>query len=406
MKFTTTFLSQLDNLTSKYKLCKRCIGRATGRVKSNETDITLIHFQQLPNHIKEKSFTSQECELCQGTVEKVLEKMPALIQKVKQFECKSFLIGTQFATKNKQIFDDAYLSFGIEPMLLKHEINREVGLRLMQKVNIETDFENPELNILIKINKKNKVRFFVRSQPLFFGGRYRKLKRGIPQTKWPCTFCKGKRCKMCDFSGLQYKESVEGIISKPFLQMTNTNETSFHGAGREDIDALMLGNGRPFIIEIKNPKKRKLDLKRIQEEINSSGIVEVRHLHVTSKEQIKKIKSSSEFTKKTYRALVETENDFDINILEKLPEELVIDQKTPMRVLHRRADIIRRKKIYSIRANPITKRTFELLITAQGGAYIKEFISGDCGRTKPNISELLQMKSQCIELDVLEVMDS
>jgi len=38
-----------------------------------------------------------------------------------------------------------------------------------------------------------------------------------------------------------------------------------------------------------------------------------------------------------------------------------------------------------------------------GGLYIKELISGDDGRTKPSISEILNTPAECIELDVLEV---
>ena len=37
-------------------------------------------------------------------------------------------------------------------------------------------------------------------------------------------------------------------------------KASFHASGREDIDARMLGTGRPFVVEISKPKKRSLDL--------------------------------------------------------------------------------------------------------------------------------------------------
>ena len=44
-----------------------------------------------------------------------------------------------------------------------------------------------------------------------------------------------------------------------------------------------------------------------------------------------------------------------------------------------------------------------MIIKTQGGLYIKELISGDEGRSQPNISELLNNKSICEELDVIEV---
>src|SRR3989442_13830033 len=51
-----------------------------------------------------------------------------------------------------------------------------------------------------------------------------------------------------------------------------------HGMGREDVDARMLGRGRPFIVEIKEPRKRRIDLEAAVGRINASGIVEVDQL--------------------------------------------------------------------------------------------------------------------------------
>jgi tRNA pseudouridine synthase 10 len=45
----------------------------------------------------------------------------------------------------------------------------------------------------------------------------------------------------------------------------------------------------------------------------------------------------------------------------------------------------------------------ELQITGESGLYIKELISGDEGRTEPNISELLDNKVKKISLDVIKI---
>jgi tRNA pseudouridine synthase 10 len=74
----------------------------------------------------------------------------------------------------------------------------------------------------------------------------KKLIASIPQTKW-------KRKK--------FKTSVEEEIGKTLLKMTLGKNHSFHGCGREDIDVITVGEGRPFVIEIINPKKRNFDLK-------------------------------------------------------------------------------------------------------------------------------------------------
>ena len=103
----------------------------------------------------------------------------------------------------------------------------------------------------------------IQINPLFIEGRYRKLIRGIPQTRWPCRKCKGRGCKICDFTGKMYPESVEELIAEKVLQATKGSESRFHGAGREDIDVRMLGRGRPFVLEIKEPKIRELKLENI-----------------------------------------------------------------------------------------------------------------------------------------------
>ena len=36
--------------------------------------------------------------------------------------------------------------------------------------------------------------------------------------------------------------------------MFRTRKNKFHGAGREDVDVRMLGAGRPFVMEVINPK--------------------------------------------------------------------------------------------------------------------------------------------------------
>ena len=84
-----------------------------------------------------------------------------------------------------------------------------------------------------------------------------KYSREIPQTKWFCRICRGKGCRKCNYTGTLYEQSIEELIAKYFLEETKASDESFHGAGREDIDVRMLGNGRPFVLEVKDPAKRK-----------------------------------------------------------------------------------------------------------------------------------------------------
>jgi tRNA pseudouridine synthase 10 len=246
----------------------------------------------------------------------------------------------------------------------------------------------------------------IQVNPLFVAGRYRKLVRDIPQSKWFCSSCRGKGCEKCGWTGKMYPESVEELVSKPFLEAAEGEKTAFHASGREDIDARMLGSGRPFVVEISKPTKRFLDLRKLEETINghAKGKVEVSNLRFTNKDVVRKLKKA-ESAQKIYRVLIEFERNVseeDLRLLEKLANTS-IKQQTPLRVLHRRADLVREKYIYKVKVKKVSLNKAEMEIRCQGGLYVKELVSGDEGRTTPSVSELLANKAKPIKLDVLNV---
>ena len=84
-------------------------------------------------------------------------------------------------------------------------------------------------------------------------------------------------------------------------------------------------------------------------------------------------------------------------------EETVIRQKTPTRVTHRRAEKLRKRRILKLKVKKLNPTLIELLVRCEGGLYIKEFISGDRGRTSLSVSEVTSTPARCVELDVLKV---
>src|SRR5207247_6190230 len=72
-----------------------------------------------------------------------------------------------------------------------------------------------------------------------------------------------------------YPTSVEEVIANEVLRESGGTGHALHGMGREDVDARMLGRGRPFIIEIKEPRRRHFDLGGAIAGINASGMVAV-----------------------------------------------------------------------------------------------------------------------------------
>ena len=283
------------------------------------------------------------------------------------------------------------------------EINREVGKILEEKLGKTVDFEKPDITVIVD-TAFDVVNLQIR--PLFIYGRYKKFERGIPQTKWPCRICRGKGCSSCNYTGKMYETSVEELISKKALKRTKGNDESFHGCGREDIDALMLGSGRPFVLEIKNPKKRTIDLVILTSEINSytKDRVEISNLRFSDRKEIARIKNA-EF-QKTYYIVIEGEKPIKKEKLKEVAQILqgkTIKQLTPTRVAHRRANKIRERKIYNCELESVEGSIARLTIETQSGTYIKELVSGDSGRTTPNISEMIGIPCKVKELDVIEI---
>ena len=85
--------------------------------------------------------------------------------------------------------------------------------------------------------------------------------------------------------------------------------------------------------------------------------------------------------------------------------ELVCQQLTPMRVLHRRTLMVRERTIHSMRAVLLSPKMLQLDLTTQAGTYVKEFVHGDFGRTTPNLGALLNCSADIMQLDVMGLQD-
>ncbi|XP_066863656.1 tRNA pseudouridine synthase Pus10 isoform X2 [Kogia breviceps] len=232
---------------------------------------------------------------------------------------------------------------------------------------------------------------------VFVAGRYNKYSRNLPQTPW---IIDGER---------KMDSSVEELISDHLLTVFKAESFNFSSSGREDVDVRTLGNGRPFAIELVNPHRvhfTSQEIKELQQKINnSSNKIQVRDLQLVTREAIGHMKEGEEEKTKTYSALIWTNKAIqrkDIEFLDDI-KDLKIDQKTPLRVLHRRPLAVRTRIIHSMETHYVDEHHFRLYLKTQAGTYIKEFVHGDFGRTKPNICSLMDVTADILELDVESV---
>jgi tRNA pseudouridine synthase 10 len=170
----------------------------------------------------------------------------------------------------------------------------------------------------------------------------------------------------------------------------------------------MLGDGRPFVLEVMSPRVRNLDLHALEERVNASALprVKVTLSAYVDKSAVEEAKSMK--VNKNYRLKVIYNEDISIESLKSSLAALCdteILQRTPERVAHRRADLDRKRRVFSaelIELNEANKY-FVVTVRCEGGLYVKELVSGDNGRTRPSLAELVRQPLKVQELDVIKV---
>src|SRR3990170_722553 len=369
---------------------------------SREAQETLQH---LKKRIPKKDQT-KTCFLCEGKFQLLGSLTHDALNAVANYEYTTFLVGIELPVAVEEREDEFKAAFDVSyGESIRHEFGRLLGKRIAELTDKTAEYKKPDIAVIINPFTE-RVRLQI--NPLFVAGRYRKLVRDIPQSKWFCSKCRGKGCEKCGGTGKLYPESVEELVSKPLLEAAEGEKTAFHASGREDIDARMLGRGRPFVVEVSKPKKRFLDLAELKKVINevAKDKVKVSNLRFTSKDVVRRLKKA-ESAQKEYRVLIELEREVseeDMRVLEEKLSGVLIRQQTPLRVVHRRAGFIRGKNIYKVKVKLVSPRRVEMVVRCQGGLYVKELVSGDEGRTSPSVSELLGFEAKTLKLDVLNVL--
>ncbi len=264
------------------------------------------------------------------------------------------------------------------------------------------DFLRPD--VCFRVTSEFSV--LVESAPIFIAGRYRKLSRQIPAARWIHHKCQGRGCPECAYTGNLCGPSIQELLERPVLSATGGQATRFHGLGREDTDVRMLGQGRPFVLEVFSPKRRYLDLSALAAEMEkgSKDLAEVSRFALTDRSAVNAVKTSA--AEKTYRARIETSAPPPADASSRAASlaGLTVSQTSPRRVAVRRGrDTVRKRLVVESRWLGEFEGGYLWEVRAEAGTYIKELISGDGGRTIPSLSDLLGVSCSCALLDVLEV---
>ncbi|MFH0966110.1 MAG: tRNA pseudouridine(54/55) synthase Pus10 [Methanobacteriota archaeon] len=401
-------LTELYQKVQEYgEICDHCLGRLVAKRShglSNDMRGKAIRiFTALEANVP-YSPPTEPCWICNNFFDHTKEWAEKVVSALDGIECTTFLIGSRvpplIAEAEEMVWSDLSLH---DPEPLKSEINREVGKAVSAINGLQVELKTPDVVIVLNVHDEEAE---VQIRPVFLYGRYFKYERGIPQTHWHCRSCRGAGCESCNGTGKQYTDSVEELIGRPLCRIFEGTSATLHGAGREDIDAVMLGSGRPFIIEVSEPRLRRAELAFLEEEINreAAGRVGVKDFRWTERGEVETLKAHKGHKK--YRILVDIDGSIPEETLSTASDQLTgatIHQRTPIRVAHRRADKVRERVVLDFRCAGKEENLFALEVTGEAGLYIKELISGDQGRTTPSLSEILGTPARVVQLDVIDV---
>jgi len=494
--------------------CNHCLGRLGGKrsfQQSNEASGE--HIRESVSEGNQRLLSIREeiplCPFCENLFEEVDLLADVIGDALEGYEIQKLQIGARFPKdqiEHEEGIRKRYAaggSDGLKPSLVGL-ISEKLNQRL-EGVSIVND--KPDILALIDVLTLT-VSLDVRSAYIY--GRYKKYERGIPQTRWPCRACKGRGCAKCNDTGQQYPSSVQDLIGNPLIEFFEGREHAFHGMGREDIDVRCLGRGRPFVLEIKEPKRWDIDYKSAMQTVNdrANGSIEITDVRRSNRSEVVRVKDTPAEKSYTIRFLVEpltkpeldvltapldltkedvqqrgrgrrkhrrrgdrkdnpkkplerveisildeaelkkmkkaelvelcierkcTENGVKAELIahllatnpkpvETLPlpdgatilavieklEGVNLAQRTPERVAHRRADLVRRRKVIetrdaSVQINDSGDIAVEFTLRCESGTYVKETVHGDDGRTQPSIASLIKAKCTVEWLDVGDI---
>ena len=327
------------------------------------------------------------------------------------------LVLSQPEPKYLAAFEDSRLEYS----RVRKETSTDGFLRAIKNATTETLmsalYNNTYKAVRMKQDEEKKenpiaARVRVWASPVYVAGRYAKFARDVPQSPW----------SNCPVKWARATESVQDALEDAIVKSAHADGAKFNSSGREDLDVRMLGDGRPFVLEVHNPKASVSELRenlvRAETLMNQSSFlktdVKAFNLRVVPKETYKNVglRLDSNEKEKSYSCvcICDPPVPMDSTICDVVSamKDVELKQQTPIRVSHRRSDLVRPRTLREIQVSvvPGTRgRCVYVDLRAEAGTYIKEFCHGDKGRTNPSLGDLLGNGTKCdiIQLDVMKV---
>ena len=204
-----------------------------------------------------------------------------------------------------------------------------------------------------------------------------------------CENCHGGGCEKCHNTGFDRKASVEGAVRKKLSDYSGSEKMTFTWLGSEDRESRVFPPGRPFVVEVKNPRKRSIPARfgsRLRQglvSVSSGRILPSKPVGLPSFRFVTRIKAVAA-SRPTKEGLSELKSGF---------RRASVRFERP----HNRPTL---KTVYGVSARA-KGRTLFIEAELDGGLPVKRFVNGDL--VSPSVSEVLKTEVGCRSFDIFRV---
>ena len=351
-----------------YRLCSRC---------SERQGLVAQSFQVV---------SGEECFVCKGTLDEIPDMAKAATRRLRQYEFKTFAVGVTLPEMVQEREDELRSVLKLKGgETIKVQISRLIAAEVSEATRKRVDKVRPDVSVLADFGEGDAS---VSSKPVFYYARYTKP-AGVAQRRSLCISCRGAGCAECEGTGFKVIPSVEGTLRKKIGRMAGSEKMIFTWLGSEDEDSKVYPPGRPFVVEVKGPKKRKF-IGKFGARVGG-GLV--------------KVSSGRMLPSKPLRIpSFRFETRIRATAASRVPPEGVSELHARFRkaavTFERPSSRPAIKTVYRVRARARGKA---LVIDAEldGGLPVKRFVSGEL--VSPSVSEVLKTEVGCRSFDIRRV---
>jgi len=268
---------------------------------------------------------------------------------------------------------------------IKTQAARLIADRVSADLGKKIDRVRPDVALLADFGAGE---VYVNSKPVFFYGRYSKP-AGIAQRRSFCENCRGGGCDKCHHTGFDRKPSVEEALRTKLGGFSGSEKMTFTWLGSEDRESRVFPPGRPFVVEVKNPRKRSFPrrfgtrLRGGVVSISSGRILPSKPVGLPAFRFVTRIKAVAR-SRPTPAGISELKSSF---------RRASVRFERP----HNRPTV---KTVYRLSAEA-RGRTLFIEAELDGGLPVKRFVNGDL--VSPSVSEVLKTEVGCRSFDIFRV---